>query len=142
MSDRLSAAAPPVPQTTGVVETISDIQRILALPKRPPVDCERDPRTGRYQPTTEALIQVMTEKFSRGSRLSCACRERQIKKLADGTLAITRTVPEGEPPEVPLIATTEAFAVDANPNIAAETTAVQAVLAMKPDDMITLPSAD
>jgi intein/homing endonuclease len=141
LSERLNAAAP-LRADGEVKETISDIQRILGLPKRPPVDCERDPITKLYKPTTQALIEVMTEKFSRGPRLSCACRERRVSKLADGTLAITRTRPDGEPPEAPLVVTVEAFEKDILWHIATEVAAVQTVKAMKPGDMITLPSAD
>ena len=105
LSDRLHRAAPPKHRSVsiGAVETISDIDRILKLPQRPPVICEVDPRTGKYPPATEALMQVMTEKFSRGERLSCACRERRVSMLADGSLVVSRVFPEDEAPEPPIV---------------------------------------
>ena len=144
LSDRLHAAAPPSHKSVslGVRETVSDIERILALPKRPPVDCERDPRTKKYPPATEALMQVMTGIFSRGRRLSCACRERRVTMAADGSLIIGRVLPEGHTPEAPLITTVAEFIADNQSPADNEARAVHVVRAMKPGDEITLPPAD
>jgi hypothetical protein len=144
MSERLNFAAPPSGKSVGlgVRETISDIERILALPKRPPVNCERDPRTKQYLPATQALIEIMTERFSRGQRLSCACRERRVTLTEDGALIIGRVLPEGATPEIPLITTVEAFIADNQSPADNEARAVRAVQMMKPGDVITLPSAD
>jgi hypothetical protein len=152
MSERLNFTAPPSGKSVGlgVRETISDIERILALPKRPPVNCERDPRTKQYPPATQALIEIMTERFSRGQRLSCACRERRVTLTEDGALIIGRVLPEGATPEIPLITTVEAFLADNQSPAGGESThmtvagaqAVRVIQAMKPGDVVTLPSAD
>ncbi len=121
--------------------TVSDIDRILALPKRQPIDCERDPRTGQYQPLTQALIEVMTERFSR-PRLSCACRERRAVLLVDGTLAVSRIMPEGTPPDVPLLTTVEKFLADLQPYNAFDQQITELVRGMKTGDEVLLPAAD
>lgn len=143
LADRLHAAAPPPSAVQlPVKETISDIERILKLPRRPPVDCERDPVTRQYKPETQALIDQITAKFSRGPRLSCACRERKLRLTPEGHLIIARVLPEDEVPEPPIITTAAAFVADLQRHNAAEQAAAQAVMAMQPGSEITLPSAD
>lgn len=127
-----------------VVETVDDLTRILALPARPPVDCERDPITKLYPPKTQALITLMTEKYGRGPRLSCACRERVVVKMTDGKIAISRVLPENAPSSVvapPIVTTVEAFVAD-NRTCAAEEEAARRVAEMQPGSEITLSSAD
>ncbi len=56
-----------------------DLDRILILPKRQPVDCERERGADgrpvrRWTPEAQALIDVMTAKYSLGPR-ECKCRE-------------------------------------------------------------------
>lgn len=142
LSERLHRAAPPSIVKLGVQETIADLDRILALPKRPPYDCERDPVTKKYRPETQALIEVMTEKFSRGPRVSCACRERRVLKQADGqTLIIVQAALEDEAPLPPIVTTVEAFVQDSSTN-AIELVAARAVRELLPGLELTLPSAD
>ncbi len=127
-----------------VKDTVSDIQRILALPRRPPVDCERDPITKRYPPATEALIGVMTERFSRGRRLSCACRPRRVTMLMDGSLEIMRVMPEGLSAAV-VYTSVQAFVADTFVNghtTAVEVATSQAVMALKPGQTLELVAAD
>ena len=76
----------------------NDLQRILALPTRPPVDCEREPGKRRWSPEAQALVELVTEKYSRGRRLSCACQNRTVRLEADGRLVIYR---EGHPDATP-----------------------------------------
>lgn len=152
MSDSLSFATHLTHKSveSGVVLTVEDIDRILALPTRPPIDCEIDPRTGKYPPRTQALIEVITEKFTRGPRLSCACRERRVTMLADGRLAIGRTQPAELPPEAPIIATVADFVADAHAPAGggarhltvADSRNVGKVQAMKPGESVMLPAAD
>lgn len=96
-----------------VPETVDDLTRIMALPRRPPVVCEIDPKTGNYPPATQALIEVETAKFSRGKRISCACRPRMVRLHEDGrTLSIFRVLPAKMPPAPPIYTTKEAFLAD------------------------------
>ena len=71
-----------------------DLLRITSLSKRPPINCERDKKR-RWAPTTQALVEVMTEKFTRGPRLSCGCRKRYITAGNDGILTIAHTPSPG-----------------------------------------------
>lgn len=144
LTERLRYAAPTrsVTLSAPVQETIADIDRILALPKREPIVCERDKLTGKFPPLTQALIEVMTERFSRGARISCACRERKVMMLPDRKLVIGRIMPEEFTPESPLVTTVEAFIADNQSPADNEAHTVSAVRAMQPGDTITLPSAD
>jgi hypothetical protein len=142
MSDRLGAAVPPPPpQVHPVAETVDDLKRILALPRRPPVDCERDPETGRFSPATQALIEVVTERFSRGPRLSCACRPRKVLMAPDGGLVVTRVLPEGVASEPPLRTTVAAFAADSAAN-KADLGAARVVSMLHPGGEVALRAAD
>jgi hypothetical protein len=125
----------------GLVETISDLERIMSLPRRPPVVCDIDPVTRRYPPATEALVDVVTARFARPKRLSCACRERRVLMAPDGSITIARVLPEGDVPEVPIRTSVAAFVVD-NQMSAAEVATAKIVAAMRPGDAVTLPAAD
>lgn len=151
LTDRLRHAAPATHKSveSGVVSTIEDIDRILALPTRPPVDCEIDPRTGKYPPRTQALIEVMTERFSRGSRLSCACRARRVTMLDGGRLAIGRVLPEDFSPEAPSIVTLADFVEDAYAPAGGgrhlteiDSANTRRISSMKPGESVDLASAD
>ncbi len=144
LAERLRHAAPPPSVAAIPVQTtISDIERILALPERPPVDCERDPATGLFPPLTQALIEIMTERFTRGPRVSCACRERHVRKLTDGSLLISRAVLLAEEiPEPPKVVSFDALVRDAQPWNSADGAAVAALRALPIGGEVTLPSAD
>ena len=149
LMDRLAFVAPPPSLVApgSIVESVPDLQRILDLPRRPPVNCDIDPRTGRYAPATQALIEVQTEKFSRGPRISCACRPRKFILDADGqTLTIYRILPpppEGEPPappEPPVRTTLQAFLAD-NQTMG-DLYLTRGVAEMKPGSELVLRAAD
>src|SRR6185436_20451349 len=53
---------------------VTEVERILALPRRPPVNCERMPGTRLYVPETQALVEYVTAQYSRGPR-KCACEQ-------------------------------------------------------------------
>lgn len=150
MAERLSAAAPAAPLVHGVFasQAVSEIDRIMALPRRKPINCQRNPKTGRFDPETEALVQVVTEQFSRGPRLSCACRPRVAILSTAGVLTLTRVLPEGHKPDAPLQTTVAAFiaetqgAIAKNQASAAEVNAARMIEALKPGDQITLAAAD
>lgn len=139
--DKLVSIAPDPSNVNGPIETIDDLERIMALPRRPPFDCQRDPLTKRYRPETQALIEIMTGRFTRGPRLSCACRPRRVIKQANGNLVIARVLPEGFVPEVPIMATMSAFIAD-NRATAAEIETVRRVSALRPGEETELPAAD
>lgn len=130
----------PAPRPPGVAKSVDDLKRILALPRRPPVVCQRDRRTKKYPPATQALIEVETAKYTRGPRISCACRPRQVTLGSDGTLTIKRILPEGHTPEPPVQTTVAVFVAD-NKSSAAEIGTARTVAALKPGDEITLPAA-
>jgi hypothetical protein len=123
-------------------ETVADLDRILALPQRPPIDCERDPVTKKYQPAAQALIEIMTERFTRGRRVSCACRERKVRMEANGTLTIARVLPYDELPEPPVNTTLQAFAADLQRHNRDDMAALSAVQALTPGGEVTLPPVD
>ncbi len=110
-SDKLARVAPPPSLASPgmMVDAVPDIDRILALPRRPPVDCSRV--EGLYAPATQALVEVETGKLARPPRLSCACRARHVQ-LKGETLIVTREVEEGATPEPPLIVSRAAFLAD------------------------------
>jgi hypothetical protein len=58
-----------------------DLKRIVQIPRRTPVDLEKGP-------TKDALVQLMTERLSRGPRASCACQT-----IAPGRPCITELLP-------------------------------------------------
>lgn len=90
----------------------SEIQRILALPQREPVDCERQRGAGRmWAPEAQALIDVVTARYTR-KRLTCGCRPRLLISDGDGTLRVYRTGSPGSPPPPVLRLTVEAFLID------------------------------
>lgn len=139
LSDKLVSIAPP--KVGGAVETISDFDRILNLPRRPAIVCEPDEH-GVYPPATQALIEVMTEKFSRGPRLSCACRPRKVRLSVDGvSLLVTRVLPEDEPADPPLIVSRQRF-LDDQRGMLFNTDVMQKVVALEPEQEIELPAAD
>lgn len=144
LAERLRHAAPPpsVASLPDVETTVSDLERILALPTRPPVDCERDPKTGKFPPETQALMEIMTERLTRGPRVSCSCRERVVRKLPDGSLLISRTSMIDEVPESPKIVSLEAFAADMQRDNSADAAALMAVTTLAVGSECTLPSAD
>lgn len=137
----MSLAPPPSPSSF-VEETVDDLDRILALPRRPPFDCERDPVTRQYAPRTAALVSLMTERFGRGSRLSCACRPRVVQRRPDGAIVVHRVLPEGLPPDPPLVTTAEAFAADCSLAIAADVEAARAVSRLRLRGEVSLAAAD
>lgn len=140
LTDRLFAtAAPSVAKLATVTESVPDLQRILALPRRPPYVCKRDPVTGRYPIATQALVEVETAKFSRGQRISCACRPRIVRYDHKGMLTVFRILPEDMPPEPPIYVSREAFLADNRTMGDAEN--ARKVAAMQPGDELSLPSA-
>lgn len=90
----------------------NDLDRILLLPQRPPLDCEREPGTKRWKPEAQALVEVVTAQFTRGKRLACACRDRHVKSIGNGRVLIYLTGRPDQPPPIPIETTIEAFAAD------------------------------
>lgn len=90
---------------------MDELSRILALPRRPPVNCEREPGTRRWAPEAQALIELVTAEHTRGRRLSCACRDRHVKMTASG-LVIFHVGRPDRPPPAPVETTVDAFAID------------------------------
>jgi len=60
---------------SSVVEYRMDFERIMALPRRQAVNCERVPGTKIYGAEAQALAEYVTERFSLGKRKKCACRD-------------------------------------------------------------------
>lgn len=142
MHDRLSAlAGEPLPRDPNAAAPVDDTTRILSLPRRPIVSCERDPVTKQYPPATQALIEVMTAQFARPPRVSCACRPRRISMMSGGWLTITRVLPEGMPPEPPRIVALQAFIADSRADVAAVEVA-RRVAQLRPGEAYDAPSAD
>ncbi len=114
---------------------LSEIQRILALPRREPLNCEPNKETKRWLPEVEALIDVVTAKYTRGPRLSCACRERHVIAYAGGVIDVFQRGAPGRPPPLPVRMTVDAFCQDS----AHDLPVCKKVRALKPGDAIDLP---
>lgn len=117
-----------------------DLTRILALPRRPPVDCERDPRTRRWSPEARALVDVVTAQYSRGARLSCGCATRRVVLVGRGVVRVFREGRPGAVPPLPADFSVDDFCADNGHDDAA----VQAVRklrlgALSSDAEVTLP---
>jgi hypothetical protein len=142
MHDRLSAlAGEPLPRDPHAQAPVDDTTRILSLPRRPVVVCERDPLTRQYPPATQALIEVMTAQFARPQRVSCACRPRRISALPGGWLSIERILPAGMSPEPPRSVALKQFIADSRGH-AAEIEVAQRVAQLRPGEAYDAPSAD
>lgn len=103
----MSASAEPV--------KVSELERILALAKRPVVDCEkqRDASGKRvWSPEAQALIAYETARYSRGPRLSCGCRSRRARPLPGGRLLVFHEGRPHEPPPFPVEMDANAFLRD------------------------------
>lgn len=137
--DAFHRASPPPPPTASTAP-VNDLARILSLPIRTPVDCKRDAITRRYPPATQALIEVMTARFARPKRVSCACRPRRIEKLDAQRVRIWRMLPEGFAPELPIETTVAALEAD-NRTTAEEINFAQQVAAMRPGTELAVNAA-
>lgn len=94
-----------------------ELDRILALKMRPVLDCERERSRGgalirRWAPKAQALIEEVTLKFSRGKRLSCACRDRHIVATSNGNIRVYHQSSPDLPPPPPFETTIDAFCRD------------------------------
>lgn len=143
MHERLSALVPPPPpRPPGVVPPtpVDELTRILALPRRLPYDCTRNPVTKRYVPRTQALVEHETAKYARALRVSCACRPRRVTRLNAETLVITRVLPltQSEPPQIVALAD---FVRDCRGS-AAEDETRRKIQGLAVGDTFELPSAD
>lgn len=130
-----------LPSSHRQVEVVDDLDRIIALEKRPPLNCKIDLKTRRYTPKAEALVRLMTDKFGRGRRLSCACRPRVVRALPGGQVSIVRVFPEGVPPEPPSVVSVAAFVAD-NQASAEEISAAQQVSRLRPGESVRLIAVD
>lgn len=144
LNDAFVAAAPApsatLPGYTGV-EVVDDLDRILALDRRQPLNCQLDPLTRRYDPKVEALVRVMTARYGRGQRVSCACRPRVVRALPGDRLLIARVMPEGLPPVPPTVVDAGDFAAD-HQTSADEIADAQRVGRLRPGQEVRLPAAD
>ncbi len=92
----------------------NELSRILSLSQRPPLNCERG-KDRKWAPEAQALINEMTAKFTRGKRISCACRNRVVKAIGGGRLLVFTE--EGRPdrpspPPLPFEVSMEDFCHD------------------------------
>jgi hypothetical protein len=63
----------------------------------------------RYDVKATALVEVVTEMYTRGPRISCSCQNRHVTATSNGGLIIFH---EAERPGAPVITTVDAFARD------------------------------
>ena len=137
MYERLAKQQAALPTVVSIESPIDDIDRIMALPRRPPVDCTRDKITGRYPAATQALVEHVTGWFSRGPRLSCGCRPRKITRVATG-LVIDRPPFDGS---TQIVCSEEAFVAD-NHFSKEELELVRRVCEMPCGESLDVPAAD
>ena len=134
-----AVAPPPPPPVHGEAPAVSDLQRILKLPRRAPVDCTRNPVTKRYAPATQALIEVVTARFARPKRVSCACRPRRVERLDEQRIRIWRVLPEDYTPEAPIETTVAAFVAD-NQAFHEDRAWAQQIESLRPGAAVVLPA--
>lgn len=89
-----------------------ELDRVMALPRRAVVDCEREPGTRRWTPEAQALVEIVTARYTRGPRLSCGCQARTVQATGGGRILVSRVPSPGVPPLPPLDTTVEAFCAD------------------------------
>lgn len=90
----------------------SELARILALPRRPVIDCERQ-EDRRWSEEAQALVDEETRRYTRGPRLSCRCRDRHIEAKPGGDLIIYSEGVPGKIPPLPVRTTIAEFCLDA-----------------------------
>lgn len=105
-----------------------DLERITQLARRAVVDCERDQKTRAWSPEARALVDVVTQRFTRGPRLSCACADRRVVLIGRGVVRIFREGHPDEVPPLPLDLSVDDFCADN----AHDTEAVRAVRDLRP----------
>ncbi len=115
-------------------EAPKDLDRILQLPQRPPLDCERERGVRRWAPEAQALIDVETAKYA-VKRLVCGCRDRYVSLHAGGDLTVYQQPPPSAPPPPPVLTSREAFLRDNAYNL----DTVKAVRDLRPGESVTLP---
>lgn len=89
------------PQISSALPGVDDLARILTLPSRPPINCERD-RKRRWDPEAQALVEVMTAKYSR-ARLTCGCRDRRFTALASDQISVWHAPSPGQTEQSPTV---------------------------------------
>ena len=142
LNDVLAAMAPAVsaaPRAASVVE--DDLDRILALPLREPIDCRLDPATRRLPPKVEALVRLMTDRLGRGSRVSCACRPRVVRALRGQMVEVVRVLPNDLPPEPPRLISVASFVAD-NQSSAEEIARAEEVSRLRGGEVVRFAAAD
>lgn len=94
-----------------------ELERIVKLPAREPLDCERERGSGgirfrRWAPSAQAVIEVETAKYTRGKRLSCGCRTRHVTAMPGGRLMIFQEPVMNQPPPLPIVVSVDDFCRD------------------------------
>jgi hypothetical protein len=117
---------------------MEDLRRILSLPQREPIDCEREKGKRRWTARAQALVEVVTAQYSRGPRIACGCRPRHIKVLSGSRLLIFQAPPPKQPPPPPVEVSLDAFVADA----AHDTDAIEKVRGLRPGQSVDLPGLD
>lgn len=111
-----------------------ELQRILSMPSRPIVDCEREPGMRRWKPQAQALVEIVTARHAR-PRLSCGCRDRQVEMVSRGELLVFQTPPPKQPPLPPLQISVADFCRDS----AHDAQVVDRVQRLRPGERVLLP---
>lgn len=119
--------------SAAAVASEDELSRVLMLPSRAPLDCERD-GARRWSPAAQALVEVVTERFAR-PRFSCGCRERRVAALGGGRLLVYTTAAARAVPPLPLEVSTDDFLRDS----VHDRDTHAAVAALRPGQEVILP---
>lgn len=111
MSTTAALLPPPLPYQSSPTFT-TELQRILLLPQREPLDCERESGRRLWKPAAQALVEVVTARHTRGNRQSCGCRDRRVRMAGSGELLVLQTPPPKQPPPPPLYTSVAEFCRD------------------------------
>lgn len=127
---------PPGSPSSKDADQLAELARIMALPQREPVDCEREAGSRRWSAEAQALVEVVTARHARPPRLVCGCHPRHVKMLGGGRLVVfgAPTAPRTPPPP-PLELTLDMFAADS----AHDPEAIEKVSALRPGQSVDLP---
>lgn len=87
---------------------LSELHRILALPEREVLDCERDERR-RWAPEAQALVEHVTAMYAAPQRRTCGCRNRTVEALGGGRVLVHEDSAMGQPPPIPEEMTADEF---------------------------------
>lgn len=85
---------------SAAAKRLTEMERILRLPERDVLDCERD-ELRRWAPEAQALVEHVTALYALPARRTCGCRSRTVQGLGGGRVLVLGHPAMGDPPPPP-----------------------------------------